>query len=302
MWRGSKKRYPRIRYAIWQSQSNLIELPANRVGNHFWKNCKYVANKGAKMQKIGQAFVIMLGALLITSCAQAVFLPTATARIIVVTATLPPSTPTPQATQTPLPAATEPVALGCQSTSPNNGWECFQGAGFELWLPESYVGGGDPSDLLAVTDILRNAGQEALASSLEANIGQILFYAIDTTISNPTNFYSSVNVIKEQNPILESWTIEDYMDASLSQLANMEGIQILESGEFTIAEYEAYRLISEYDMNVFFGAPGFYRTVQYLVKNGDRAWVLTYATANEEYDSRLTDFDTSAKSFVERGF
>lgn len=251
--------------------------------------------------KANQYFsILVLVTLILSACAQAPE-PTATARVVVVTATLPPATNTPQPTQTPRPTSTEiPVVQGCTGESPYEDWECFQGQGFEIWLPASFVGGGDPADLAAVAQVFRDAGQEQMAASVEQNIGLILFYALDTTINNPNNFYSNVNVVKEQNSILTDWTIQDYVDLSISQLNNINGIQLLESEEFIIQGYEAYRLISEYDLNLLLGIPGTSRAVQYIAKNGDTVWVLTYSTAIEEYDDRLLDFDASAMSFVEK--
>ena len=254
------------------------------------------------MRMMGYLAALSIGILVLTACAQAPE-PTPTARIIVVTATFPPATATPQPTQTPQPTNTEtpPAPTGeCVGGSPREDWECFLGQGFEIWLPASFVGGGDPADLVQVAELFRQQGQEQMAASIEANIGLILFYALDTTVNNPNNFYSNVNVVKEQNSILSNWTIEDYVDISISQLNNMDGITLLESSEFSIPGFGAYRLVSEYDLSILLAMPGTSRAVQYLAKEGDTVWVLTYSTAIEEYDARMLDFDTSAASFVEK--
>jgi len=246
--------------------------------------------------------LILAGSLLLSACAQAPQ-PTATARIIVVTATAPPASAAPQPTRTPTPIPPKPIpptpTEETVSGTPFEDWELFEGDGFAVWLPKSFVGGSNAQDLADVVKVLRDSGQEQLAQSLEANLSYIKFYALDTTVNNPNNYFTNLNVILEQNAILNSWTAEDYVDLSLSQLNQMNGVEILDVLPFSIPGFEAYKLLAEYDMMVLMGIPGTARSSQYLLKNGDRVWVLTYFTSVEEYADRSADFDASAMSFTE---
>jgi len=198
------------------------------------------------------------------------------------------------------------IALGLLLTACSGGggaaapsdWETFEGEGFAFMLPATFEGGGDEQDFAQVAQMFRDAGQEGLAQSLEANAGFILLYAADTEINNPVQTYTNVNVIREQNPALESYTIEDYVDASLAQLNAVGGIAVVGQRAVTIPGFDAYLLIEEFDLAVLLGAEGTSKADQYLLKSGDTVWVITYTTDISEYDARHTDFETSAKSFT----
>ncbi|MEX1247847.1 MAG: hypothetical protein WEA61_05150 [Anaerolineales bacterium] len=199
-----------------------------------------------------------------------------------------------------LSACTPAAQSGAAAGVPGEGWELFKGDGFEVWLPESFAGGSSPGDMAEVVQLFRDAGQEQMAQSVEASSAYIRLYAIDTAINNPNNYFTNMNVILEQNSLLKDWSIDDYVDVSMSQLNNIDGITVLDSGPFDIAGFDAYWLLSEYDMSVLMGLPGLARITQYLLKNGDHVYVLTYGTSAEEYNDRVSDFETSALSFIEK--
>jgi hypothetical protein len=177
-------------------------------------------------------------------------------------------------------------------------WETFEGDGFSLTLPSTFQGGGDQQDFAEVAQMFRNAGQETLAQSVEANAGFILLYAADTVINNQNKTYTNVNVIREQNPALVDFTIQDYVDASIAQLTAVSGITIVDQRAVSIPGFEAYLLIEEYDLSQLLGAEGTSKADQYLLKSGDTVWVITYTTDISEYTARHADFETSALSFT----
>lgn len=177
-------------------------------------------------------------------------------------------------------------------------WETFEGEGFSFQLPTSFQGGSDEQDFAEIAQMFREAGQENLAQSLEANAGFILLYAADTEINNDNETYTNVNVIREQNPALNDYTIQEYVDVSLTQLQAVQGITVVDQRAVTIAGFDAYLLVEEYDLALLLGATGVSKADQYLLKSGDSVWVLTYTTDISEYDARHADFETSAESFA----
>ena len=178
-----------------------------------------------------------------------------------------------------------------------SGWSTFEGDGFSLSLPSTFQGGGDEQDFAEVAQMFRDAGQESLAQSVEANAGFILLYAADTEINNANNTYTNVNVIREQNPALVDYTIQDYVDASIAQLQAVSGITIVDQSEVSIPGFEAHLLVEEFDLAQLLGAEGISKADQYLLKSGDTVWVITYTTDINEYEARHADFESSAKSF-----
>jgi hypothetical protein len=186
---------------------------------------------------------------------------------------------------------------GSGGGAPTN-WETFDGDGFSFTLPSTFEGGSDQQDFAAVAEMYRNAGNETLAQSVEANAGFILLYAADTVINNSNKTYTNVNVIREQNPALVDYTIQDYVDISLSQLQAVNGITVIDQKEVSIPGFDAYLLIEEYDLSQLLGAEGTSKADQYLLKSGDTVWVITYTTDISEYTVRHADFETSAQSFT----
>jgi hypothetical protein len=183
---------------------------------------------------------------------------------------------------------------------PPAGWERFEGEGFEVYLPESYEGGGRPEDLAAVAQTLREAGNETMAQAVESSQDYILLYVVDTEISNEFDFYTNVNVIREQNSAINDITIEDYADLTISQLEGFGGIIIVESGTVNVPGFDAWRITEELDAASLFGAEGKLSNVQYLLKKGDTVWVLTYTTESSEFDTRLPIFEQSVLTFAVR--
>jgi len=177
-------------------------------------------------------------------------------------------------------------------------WETFEGDGFSFKLPSTFEGGSDQQDFAAVAEMYRNAGNETLAQSVEANAGFILLYAADSVINNENKTYTNVNVIREQNPALVDYTIQDYVEISLSQLQTVNGITVIDQKEVSIPGFDAYLLIEEYDLSQLLGAEGTSKADQYLLKSGDTVWVITYTTDISEYTARHADFETSATSFT----
>lgn len=87
------------------------------------------------------------------------------------------------------------------ATAPSD-WKTFEGEGFSFKLPSTFEGGGGQQDFAAVAQMYRDAGNEALAQSVEANAGFVLLYAVDTATNNLNKTYTNVNVIREQNAAL----------------------------------------------------------------------------------------------------
>lgn len=189
-------------------------------------------------------------------------------------------------------------AAATEAGGPPAGWERFEGEGFELYLPESYEGGSDAEDLSEVAQMLRDAGNEAMAQAVEGGQDYILLYAVDSEINNDFNFYTNVNVIREQNSAINDITIEEYADLTIAQLESIGGISILSSEAVDVPGFDAWRVTEELDAATLFGAEGTLRNAQYLLKSGDTVWIITYTTEGGEYDARQPEFEQSINTFA----
>ncbi len=240
-------------------------------------------------------------AILLSACAQAAQ-PTATARVIVVTATFPPPTDTPYPSPTPEPPFTPTQELSTNGSilEEHPDWVYHTGNGFGLWLPDSYVVGSDPATYIEMARSLREAGQDQVASLLEANASYVLLYAFDTTINNPDNYTTNCNVVAEWNALIKDMTIDDYTNIVISQYSNIQGIRVLETDPWLTTNFGiGKKIVVEYDLAVLAGVPGTSVGVQYLMKNDDHIWALSCATSWDEYDARGPDFEDFALGFDE---
>ncbi|MEX2161040.1 MAG: hypothetical protein WD751_03915 [Anaerolineales bacterium] len=225
------------------------------------------------------SITLAAAALLLSACAQA----TATERIVVVTATIPPS----------------PAPPNDWILQEHPDWLHYSGEGFGVWLPPSYAGGSDPAEIQRVADTLRQAGRDDLASLLEANAGYVLLYAVDASNQIP-GFATNFNVVAEYNSQMSSITMEEYADATLSQLATVGGVTVSKTETWSSDDFDtAYKLTSQYDLQALAGVPGYATGVQYLLKAGDHVWVLSFATPQEEFADRQMEFEDVAASFHE---
>jgi hypothetical protein len=240
-------------------------------------------------------------AILFSACAQAAQ-PTATARIIVVTATFP------DPTDTPFPSATpEPSSTPTQEIPANNPileehpeWIYYSGDGFGVWLPDSYVVGSDPATFVDMARNLREVGQEQLAGMLEANASYVKLYAFDSIINNTENYTSNCNVVGEWNSLINDMTIDEYTNFVLAQYSNIQGVTVRETNPWTSVNFGAGKqIVAEYDLAVLAGIPGTTVGVQYLMKNGDHVWAFSCATTWGEYEVRGPDFEAFAQGFHE---
>jgi hypothetical protein len=172
------------------------------------------------------------------------------------------------------------------------GWKQFTGDGFSIYLPATFRGGSDAPDLSAAAEMIRDTGNEFLASTVETS--SYLLYALDSS----DNFLTSVNILNEQNSVIGDMSLTEYVDLSISNLASVTGFNIKESATANIPGFEAWRIESEIDNMAVFGVPGTTALVQYILKEGNTAWILSYGSPADSFQSHVSDFETSVKTFT----
>ena len=190
-----------------------------------------------------------------------------------------------------------PTALSEPTATPNleptatsiPGWERFEGGGAELWLPQSFEGGDISEDIDVVVENLRRLGPdfEQIAQMIEQNPSMYAIWAFDSDVGG-SGFLTSVNVIKEQ--VLSAITPETYLDMALPQFPPQ--FQVVEQDILSVGNYQAGRVVIEFAVSA---VPG--KEVMYVIKNGNTMWVITFATAMDEYDQRLPVFEQSVLTF-----
>jgi len=192
------------------------------------------------------------------------------------------------------------VGVGCNGGTAQRtveipaGWKQFDSDDFELYLPEQWEGGTE-EQLQDVITVLREEGQTALASQVEASIPYLSFWGYDSeTISSGA--LTNVNIASESASFT---SLDQYMKLGYEQMA----AQYEQMGySFAILEQDVVSLGSHKEVgktSVSEEAMGFeVRVVQYIIKSGSNFWIITFTTSPEEFDQYIQTFDTAVEIFM----
>jgi len=181
---------------------------------------------------------------------------------------------------TPVPTAT-PIVLA--------GWNRFEGSGIEMWLPESFEGGNLENDLGVIVDKLKALGPEfeSVAANIEANPTAFVLWAFDSELGS-AGYLTNVNIIQEQ--VVSAITLDTYLQAVQQQLPSY--LTISEQGQGKLELYDSIRLVIDTEIS---GMKG--KELMYIIKDDNTIYVITFATALDEFEARLPDFDQAVQTF-----
>ncbi len=181
--------------------------------------------------------------------------------------------------------AQEPTA------TPIPGWTKYEGSGIAMYFPESWSG-GDPAkeDLDVITNQLKALGSEyeQIASMIEENPTAFALWLFDGNLGD-TGYLTNANVVKEQ--VVSAITIDTYVEALSKQLPS--SMVITDQKTVKVNKYDAARL--EITANIS-GIDA--KELMYIVKDGNTIWGITFATALDEFDGRVPDFEKIASTFT----
>ena len=207
--------------------------------------------------------------------------------------------PTTVATLVPPTATIAPVATAsAEDTEALAGWKKFEGAMFELALPESFEGGSTPSELAQVAQNFRDAGQEELARAVETRPHSAVFYALDSNLV-PSHIATVVTGFRDQGSQFSTMSIDDYIARYAAAIQQQPGLTLLESKATSIPGFQAHLLVYQIDTTqvVVQGTQGTVQADEYTLKAGDTIWSIIYSTDISEYETRHADFQKSVLSF-----
>ncbi len=164
------------------------------------------------------------------------------------------------------------------------GWKRFEGNGVALQLPESWVGGDLANNPELLADAMAALGPEY------AQLGQIFLQnpdvmrlmVVDT--ASPQGFTTNVNAIHQELPF--ALDLSSFMEITANQLpSNMTVLtnEVIETGFG-----ETGRLVSQGEF-----ANGTSQSVQYVLLEDNRVWVVTYTASAENFENMLPVFEAS---------
>lgn len=208
--------------------------------------------------------------------------PTAT-RTVTPTFTL---TPSPTATTTPTVTPT-PTPSPSPTVTPRPGWKKLESATIEVWVPNSFVGGDPIKDKDAIVSVLRAFGPEYVNAyrNIEQHADVFLLYALDSNMGN-TGLITTLSVTL--NRLLPSGLIDQTQSGVTWQLPrqfivfDQRNVALYYAAERTIAEAVTYNNRVRY--------------VIYNIKATNYAWIMVFATPEDEYWTRLPIFEQIAQT------
>jgi hypothetical protein len=188
-----------------------------------------------------------------------------------------------------IPGSLVPTATSQPTMTPIPGWKKFEATGMEIWLPDSYVGGDLNQDMDLLVEELRSLGPEyePFAQQLEQNPSLYTLWAYDSDVGG-TAFLSNVGIVNER--VISVIDIDTYIDQFLKQMPSQ--IRVEERQVTTINNDDARRLIVMLPLSDF--------SVQeaiYVVKHNNTIWVIAFACAQKDFNSRFSVFEQSAHTF-----
>jgi hypothetical protein len=242
--------------------------------------------------KINKIILLLVSTILIMGCAQMALLqpapgvqPVPTIDPLLPTKTLWVFlTPTSEVSETPeTPEAVIPTS------APVPGWQKIEDSDYEIYLPESYVGGNTSQNLAEIVTNLRKLGGNFkwAADTIEQNPGIYELYATDSNVG-PSGFVTNLSITTET--ILPSFSLEAYMSSASAGLPAQ--FQIVDKKTMVINGYEVGQIIVEFELS---GLKG--KELMYIFRGESSVWVMTFAAMADEYDSRLLEFVQIADSF-----
>jgi hypothetical protein len=198
----------------------------------------------------------------------------------------PTSTPTrePTATVTPLPTFT-PTRLPPPTATPFPGWKKLESATIELWAPSHFVGGDPLKDKDAIVKSLRALGPEYVNSYnvVEQHADLFLLYALDPQVGS-TGLLTTFSVTF--NRLLPSGLMDQTQSGVAWQLPRQT--ILLDSRNVALHYAAERRVVDAVAHN------NLVRYLVYTIKSTNYAWVLVFATPENEFYTRLPIFEQIA--------
>jgi hypothetical protein len=174
--------------------------------------------------------------------------------------------------------------------TPIPGWHMLENAGFQIWLPESFIGGSN----LTINAVLPQLSQKGpsyakIAQSLQQRGTPYTVFAVDTNSKPDKVTYLLVGNEK----ITAQMDISAYLDLlSKNLVAQTSLFQIIQKEVIPSDRYPTGKIVVE--LNTL--ESGDIKQVVYAEKNGGAVWQVSFTTPVEEFDQRSPVFDQIARS------
>lgn len=203
-------------------------------------------------------------------------------------------TPTPVYTPTPTKVPIPTVAAG---------WKHFEGDGFTINLPDSYIGGSGETDMQIIADFYENLGNSERAQQIQQSADQFRLLAIDTNPDDVLPGTTNLTVLLQESVLLSALPLDQFATVFSEQFNAEYGIETTDQRAFEHSNLDGYRMTFSGDLSEIAGVEideEFTASlVMYLLRGEGRLWVLTFTTLTDDLEERLGEFDMAVSSFRE---
>ena len=187
---------------------------------------------------------------------------------------------------TPVPSVEESTPL---PPTPIPGFARYEGLAMEIWLPDSYVG-GDPNSVGAeLAAELTSAGVDNAAGMVEDMATNVNLWAFDSAAAH-AGVLPTVTV--RYIPYLRGATLDWYTKVLVDSLPS--AFVLAETQDVEVPEYLAQRMLFNTEDQ---GG----RLLAYVLRRGERAWVLLFAAPSGRVDELAPVFEQSVLTFRDLG-
>ena len=176
------------------------------------------------------------------------------------------------------------------TVTPIADWHMLENAGFQIWLPASYLGGTNRTIDAVVPQLAqKDASFANIAQSLKLRGTPFLIFAVDTDSKPGKVTYMLVANERLSRPI----DMPGYLDLIAGNLTAQSNLfQILQKQVLPSDRYPTDKIVVE--INTL--ESGDIKQVVYALKNGGAMWQISFTTPVEEFDARSPVFEQIAKS------
>jgi len=190
------------------------------------------------------------------------------------------------------------LLAACSSTSPTSvieptatpaGTIVLSGGGVAIRIPDRYISGNQET-VDAVLEKLKTMGSsyEGAVQSLTNNRDVYLVYAFDSELGT-NNTISNMNITSVDVP--EDTKLEDEIQSLIGSYTDAGATDIesnpCQHNDNDCIELEATMTVGDIDMKV----------LQYLVKQGSKVYIVTFATEVSDFPQKYTEFDEAFSTF-----
>lgn len=182
------------------------------------------------------------------------------------------------------------VPASVPTITPVPGWHLLENAGFQIWLPPSYLGGTPVNiDAIAVQLTEKDPNFTKIPQSLKERGTPFIVFAVDTNSPPDKITYMVVENEKLSQPL----DINGYLDLIAKNLTAQSSLfKVIQKEVLPSDRYPIGKIVV--GLNTL--ESGDIKQVVYAMKNGGAMWQISFTTPTDEYDGRSPIFEQIARS------